>query len=68
MNALDLIARTMTNRAAAGLHVHWLLPDGSEWSAHAANAEQKAEWIKAKAAAGWVHLADKDHTPSHHAA
>jgi len=68
MNALDLIAHAMKARAAAGLHVHWLLPDGSEWSAYAATESQKANWIAAKAKLGWVHLADKDHEPSAHAA
>lgn len=53
-----LLSRVMLQRQAAGLLVRWQLPDGSEWSAYAKDAEQKARWIEAKAAIGWVHLPD----------
>lgn len=61
MNALDMIKKVQTMRAANGLHVHWRLPDGTQWSAFAANDASKAQWIVAKAKLGWVHLPELDH-------
>jgi hypothetical protein len=62
MDPLDLIRRTQAARAAQGLHVHWRLPDGSEWSAFAASEQSKSEWIAAKAKQGWVYLPELDFT------
>jgi uncharacterized protein (DUF849 family) len=51
-----LIARAMAQRGAAGLHVHWRLPDGSHWSAYASSEAVKAKWIATKARLGWEYL------------
>ena len=46
----------MAQREAAGLRVHWRLPDGSRWSAYASSEDVKAKWIAAKARLGWEYL------------
>lgn len=51
-----LIDRVKAAREAAGLHVRWRLPDGTEWSAYTSTAERKAAWIAANARRGWVCL------------
>lgn len=48
-----LVSRVMKQRQAQGLLVCWMLPDGGEWSAYAANEAEKARWIEAKAKLGW---------------
>jgi hypothetical protein len=48
------IEAAKATREAAGLHVHWRLPDGSEWSAYADSEATKAKWIAAKAKIGWI--------------
>lgn len=63
-----LIGRVMAARENAGLHLHWQLPDGSQWSAHAKDESQKAAWIAAKAKLGWQHLPSLDNAPSQYSA
>lgn len=61
MNPLDLITKAQASRRAAGLHVHWRLPDGKMWSAYASSEAVKADWIAAKAKLGWTYLPELDH-------
>ena len=41
-------------REAAGLHVHWTLPDGRDWSAYAKDEAQKLAWIESGKRKGWI--------------